>query len=150
MIRTLSATATATALVAAAALLAGCNRGSDGTAAGGGSGGGTSGVVGVDYPRSDTDFWNSYIKYVPRFGRELGLDLKTSNSENDVAKLTANVQTLVGQGAKAIVMAPQDTAAVAPTLDQLKQKKIPVVTIDTRPDKGDVYMVVRADNRAYG
>ena len=22
---------------------------------------------GVDYPRSDTDFWNSYIKYVPQF-----------------------------------------------------------------------------------
>jgi simple sugar transport system substrate-binding protein/ribose transport system substrate-binding protein len=49
-----------------------------------------------------------------------------------------------------MVLAPQDTAAVAPTLNQLKQKKIPVVTVDTRPDKGDVYMVVRADNRAYG
>ena len=48
------------------------------------------------------------------------------------------------------MLAPQDTAAVAPTLGQLKQKKIPVVTVDTRPDKGNVYMVVRADNRAYG
>jgi ABC-type sugar transport system substrate-binding protein len=135
------------ALVALAALLAGCNRGSDSTSAGGGA---KTAVVGVDYPRSDTDFWNSYIKYVPQFGGELKLDLKTTNSENDVAKLTANVQTLLGQGAKGVVMAPQDTAAVAPTLDQLKQKKIPVVSIDTRPDKGDVYMVVRADNRAYG
>ncbi len=47
-------------------------------------------------------------------------------------------------------MAPQDTAAIAPTLDQLQAKKIPVVTIDTRPDTGSVFMVVRADNRAYG
>ena len=54
------------------------------------------------------------------------------------------------QGAKGIVMAPQDTAAVAPTLTQLESKKIPVVTIDTRPDTGNVFMVVRADNRAYG
>jgi len=107
-------------------------------------------VVGVDYPRSDSDFWNSYIKYTPQYGTQLGLNLKTSNSENDIAKLTANVQALLGQGAKGIVAAPQDTAAFAPTLDQLKSKKIPVVTVDTRPDKGDVYMVVRADNRAYG
>jgi ABC-type sugar transport system substrate-binding protein len=137
----------AAALVAIAALLAGCNRGSDSATAGGGA---QAPTVGVDYPRSDTDFWNSYIKYVPQFGGELKLNLKTTNSENDVAKLTSNVQSLIGQGAKGVVLAPQDTAAVAPTLDQLKQKKIPVVSIDTRPDKGDVYMVVRADNRAYG
>ena len=47
-------------------------------------------------------------------------------------------------------MAPQDTGAVAATLDTLATKKIPVVSVDTRPDKGAVYMVVRADNRAYG
>jgi ribose transport system substrate-binding protein len=113
----------------------------------GGSGGD---VVGVDYPRSDTDFWNSYISYVPRFGGELGLNLKTTNSQNDVATLTSNVQTLISQGVKGVVMAPQDTAAIAPTLDQLATKKIPVVSVDTRPDSGAVYMVVRADNRAYG
>lgn len=115
------------------------------------SGSGSGGtVVGVDYPRSDTDFWNSYISYVPRFGGELGLQLKTTNSQNDVATLTSNVQTLISQGVKGVVMAPQDTAAIAPTLDQLAGKKIPVVSVDTRPDSGEVYMVVRADNRAYG
>src|SRR3954464_8418515 len=107
-------------------------------------------VIGVDYPRSDTDFWNSYIKYTPEFAKELGLDLKTTNSQNDVAKLTANAQTFISQGVKGVAMAPQDTAAIAPTLEQLAAKKIPVVTVDTRPDSGEVFMVVRADNRAYG
>jgi ribose transport system substrate-binding protein len=131
------------ALAATALLVTACN----GSKGGGGS---ENKLVGVDYPRSDSDFWNSYIKYVPQFGKSLGLDLKTTNSENDIAKLAANVQALIGQGVKGVVLAPQDTAAVAPTLSQLKQKKIPVVTVDTRPDTGDVYMVVRADNRAYG
>jgi simple sugar transport system substrate-binding protein/ribose transport system substrate-binding protein len=54
------------------------------------------------------------------------------------------------QGAQAVVMAPQDTAAIAPSLDELATRKIPVVTIDTRPDTGQVFMVVRADNRALG
>ncbi|MFF5985173.1 sugar ABC transporter substrate-binding protein [Streptomyces olindensis] len=107
-------------------------------------------LVGVDYPRSDTDFWNSYIKYTPQFAKELSLDLKTTNSQNDVAKLTANAQTFLSQGVKGVAMAPQDTAAIAPTLAQMEAKKIPVVTVDTRPDSGKVYMVVRADNRAYG
>ncbi|MDN3026115.1 sugar ABC transporter substrate-binding protein [Streptomyces sp. S.PB5] len=111
---------------------------------------GSSTVVGVDYPRSDTDFWNSYIKYTPQFAKELELDLKTTNSQNDVAKLTADVQTFISQGVKGVAMAPQDTAAIAPTLAQLEAKKIPVVSVDTRPDTGNVYMVVRADNRAYG
>jgi ABC-type sugar transport system substrate-binding protein len=111
---------------------------------------GGSSAVGVDYPRSDTDFWNSYIKYTPQYAKDLKLTLKTTNSQNDVAKLTSNVQALISQGVKAVAMAPQDTAAVAPVLDQLENRKIPVVTVDTRPDSGKVYMVVRADNRAYG
>ncbi|KKK06566.1 sugar ABC transporter substrate-binding protein [Micromonospora sp. HK10] len=138
-------TASAAALVMSAALLL--------TACGGdkpSTGSGGAAVVGVDYPRSDTDFWNSYIKYVPQSGQELGLELKTTNSQNDVAKLASNVQSLISQGVKGIAMAPQDTAAIAPTLQSLASKKIPVVTVDTRPDQGDVFMVVRADNRAYG
>ncbi|MEU9064341.1 sugar ABC transporter substrate-binding protein [Streptomyces sp. NPDC048430] len=120
-----------------------------GPASGGGADGGKP-VVGVDYPRSDTDFWNSYIKYTPKSAKQLGLDLKTTNSQNDVAKLTSNAQTFISQGVKGVAMAPQDTAAIAPTLAQMEAKKIPVVTVDTRPDSGKVFMVVRADNRAYG
>ncbi|WP_367318707.1 sugar ABC transporter substrate-binding protein [Streptomyces sp. HUAS ZL42] len=107
-------------------------------------------LVGVDYPRSDTDFWKSYIKYTPEYAKQLGLSLKTAHSQNDVAKLTSNAQTFILQGVKGIAMAPQNTFAIAPVLAQLKAAKIPVVTIDTRPDIGKVYMVVRADNRAYG
>ncbi|KUJ44440.1 sugar ABC transporter substrate-binding protein [Micromonospora maris] len=133
----------ATMLAASATFAAGC--GNDAT-----GGSGSELLVGVDYPRSDTDFWNSYITYVPQFASELGVDLKTTNSQNDIANLISNTQTFMSQGVKGVVMAPQDTAAIAPTLAQLDDKKIPVVTIDTRPDTGNVFMVVRADNRAYG
>lgn len=134
---------TASAL-SALALLSACSSSGTGSASGGAP------LVGVDYPRSDTDFWNSYIKYTPGDAGQLGLSLKTTNSQNDVAKLTANAQTFISQGVKGVAMAPQDTAAIAPTLAQLEAKKIPVVTVDTRPDSGKVFMVVRADNRAYG
>jgi ABC-type sugar transport system substrate-binding protein len=134
------------ALVALAA--AGCNRGSSNNNSGSGS---SAGKVGIDLPRSDSDFWNSYAKYINADVTSMKLDaLPPSNSQNDITKLAANVQALQAQGAKVIVMAPQDTGAVASTLDQLAGKNIPVVSVDTRPDKGKVYMVVRADNKAYG
>src|SRR3954453_1669984 len=107
-------------------------------------------TIGVDYPRSDTDFWNSFISYTPKFAKSLGISIKTTNSANDIAKLAANVQTLLSEGVKGVVIAPQDTAAVIPTLKTLSSKHIPAVSIDTRPDSGNVFMVVRADNRAYG
>jgi simple sugar transport system substrate-binding protein/ribose transport system substrate-binding protein len=135
--------------VATAALLAVVTACGSGTTTAGGEGGG--GKVGIDHPRADSNFWNSYIKYVPQMASEYKVDLMPpTNSQNDVSKLVNNVQALVGQGAKAIIMAPQDTGAIANTLQQLENKKIPVVSVDTRPDKGKVYMVVRADNRAYG
>ena len=150
-------TSTVLAGMAAVTALAVAACGSDNASdSGGAAGGSTSGssaskpTIGVDYPRADTDFWNSYISYVPKFAGDGGVTLKTTSSSNDVSKLIANTQTLISQGVKGIVMAPQDTAAIAPTLTQLEGKKIPVVTIDTRPDQGNVYMVVRADNRAYG
>jgi ribose transport system substrate-binding protein len=134
------------ALVATFAVtLTGCN------SSGSKSNTGAGAQIAVDLPRADSDFWNSYAKYVPKFAQETGVNLMPpTNSQNDISKLVANAQALVSQGAKAIVMAPQDTGAIASTLASLEQKKIPVVSVDTRPDKGKVFMVVRADNRAYG
>jgi ABC-type sugar transport system substrate-binding protein len=146
--RTLAA---CSAVALAALLVAGCSSSGTATKAGAADGsGGGGGLIGVDYPRSDTDFWNSYIGYVPKFATNLGVQIKTTNSQNDVQKLIANIQALQSQGAKAFVIAPQDTAAIAPELAQLNAAHIPVVSIDTRPDTGNVYMVVRADNKAYG
>ncbi|MEW2486178.1 sugar ABC transporter substrate-binding protein [Streptomyces sp. NPDC048411] len=141
-VRTTSAAACAVLLAVTA--LAGCNREST-------DGGAGAGKVGIDLPRSDSDFWNSYQNYVEqgvKSGEVKALPL--TNSQNDIGKLVANVQTFTDQGAKAVVMAPQDTGAIAESLNSLNDKKIPVISVDTRPDKGNVYMVVRADNKAYG
>ncbi|MEU9669196.1 sugar ABC transporter substrate-binding protein [Streptomyces bobili] len=142
-----SAAAAVTAVLAAMSLATACNReGSDSVGSGS-----DKAAIGIDLPRSDSDFWNSYAQYLEKDIKSEGVNaLPRSNSQNDVTKLVANVQVFQNTGADAVVMAPQDTGAVASTLDTLSAKKIPVVSVDTRPDKGDVYMVVRADNKAYG
>ncbi|MEU7637061.1 MULTISPECIES: sugar ABC transporter substrate-binding protein [unclassified Streptomyces] len=107
-------------------------------------------AIGIDLPRSDSDFWYAYAQYLRNDIGSNGVNaLSLSNSQYDAANLAADVRAFENLGAKAIVMAPQDTA-IASILERLAAKKIPVVSVDTRPDKGQVYMVVRADNRAYG
>ncbi|MDQ0585235.1 sugar ABC transporter substrate-binding protein [Streptomyces rishiriensis] len=146
--RTRSAAAAAGTVLVTLALVTACNRESTSSGAAGGA---DKPAIGIDLPRSDSDFWNSYADYVKKDVKADGVNaLPLSNSQNDVTKLVANVQVFQNTGAKAVVMAPQDTGAIASTLDTLASKKIPVVSVDTRPDKGDVYMVVRADNKAYG
>jgi simple sugar transport system substrate-binding protein/ribose transport system substrate-binding protein len=138
-------TVAACAALLAVTALAGCNRGSESKA------GSSAGKVGIDLPRSDSDFWNSYNGYIQKDVKAGAVSaLPLTNSQNDIGKLVANVDSFANEGAKAIVMAPQDTGAIASTLNQMAKKKIPVISVDTRPDKGKVYMVVRADNRAYG
>ncbi|WP_430379847.1 sugar ABC transporter substrate-binding protein [Streptomyces sp. B1-3] len=146
--RARSTAVAATAVLGVLALTTACNRESGASTSAGGS---DKPSIGIDLPRSDTDFWNSYAEYMKKDIKADGVNaLPISTSQNDVTKLVSNVQVFENTGAKAIVMAPQDTGAIASTLDTLASKKIPVVSVDTRPDKGDVYMVVRADNRAYG
>jgi len=142
--------AAAVAVVTVAVFGTACGRGG-GAASAGGSGGSGKPAIGIDLPRSDSDFWNSYAQYISKDVTADGANvLPTSNSQNDITKLVANVQVFENTGAKAIIMAPQDSGAIASTLDTLASKNLPVVSVDTRPDKGKVYMVVRADNRAYG
>ena len=87
--RTRSTAATATAVLAVMSLATACNRdGSD--AAGPGS---DKPAIGIDLPRSDSDFWNSYAQYLKKDIETDGVNaLPLSNSQNDVTKLVANVQ----------------------------------------------------------
>lgn len=107
-------------------------------------------TIGLDQPRNDTDFWTAFAHYVPQKGQELGVKLFNTSSNNDAQKMIANTQQMLQSNVNAIVLAPQDTAATISALNSAEQKGVPVVTVDTRPDAGKVYMVVRADNKAYG
>lgn len=106
--------------------------------------------IGIDQPRNDTDFWTAFANYVPLKAQEAGVSLFQTSSNNDAQKMIANVQQMLQSDVAAIVLAPQDTAATKSALDAAQAKGIAVVTVDTRPDAGNVFMVVRADNQAYG
>ncbi|MDQ6917885.1 MAG: sugar ABC transporter substrate-binding protein [Candidatus Dormibacteraeota bacterium] len=124
----------------------------------GGTSGGTSSSIkiGVVLTYNFPGFWGNYLKYEDTYKSQLGVTLvgpKVANVEakgNEAAQQITDVKSLISQGVQALIVNPADSAAIAPALDYAKSKNIPVVTVDVAPSAGNVYMIVRADNTAYG
>jgi ABC-type sugar transport system substrate-binding protein len=121
------------------------------------SGGGPSKPkIGVVLTYNFPGFWGNYLKYEKQAESDLGVTLVgplVANVEakgNEAAQQINDVKSLISQGVQALIINPADSAAIAPALDYAKSKNIPVITVDVAPSQGNVYMIVRADNTAYG
>jgi len=107
--------------------------------------------VGVEVPLLTSPFWQAYENALAPSARAAGIDLLApSNANGDTAKYLTDVRNFFTAGVDGLVLSPTDTAASVTVLDEAANMKIPVVTVDVAPDAGTVFMVVRADNRAYG
>ena len=76
--------------------------------------------------------------------------LPATNANGNASQQLTDVQTLVNQGAKGIVMSVLDAQAIVPAIKYANSHNVPVVPIDEAPDGGKVAMIVRADNVAMG
>ncbi|GAB3472848.1 sugar ABC transporter substrate-binding protein [Nocardiopsis coralliicola] len=132
------------ALAGALVLVAGCGSTAD-------SAGEGSGDVGAVLPMLTSPFWQSYNDYIPQKAVENDVHVLPSvNSDNDAAQQTTDINNLLNQGVSGLVVAPIDSAAIATGLNRAEERDVPVVAVDVAPDEGEVFMVVRADNRGYG
>src|SRR5579859_7738961 len=136
----------------AVGMLAGCGTSSSsGTTS-------TSYKIGVVLDRNDTDFWTTYLKYQQQYEQQDGVTIlgpdvaKVEAPNTEPAQQIADIKTLISQGAQALIVNPNDSAAIVPGLDYAKSKKVPVIAVDNAPtgEAGSVYVTVRADNVAFG
>jgi ABC-type sugar transport system substrate-binding protein len=112
--------------------------------------------IGVVLTYNLPGFWGNYFKYEDTYKTQLGVQLvgpKVANVEapgNEVSQQITDIRALIAQGVQALIVNPADSSAIGPGLDYAKSKNIPVITVDVAPSQGSVYMIVRADNTAYG
>jgi simple sugar transport system substrate-binding protein/ribose transport system substrate-binding protein len=107
--------------------------------------------LGVSLTFNNTDFWTNYISYETRFASQYNATLiGPLVANNNAAQQITDIHTLIQEGAQALIVNPVDSAAIAPALAFAQSKNIPVVTVDVAPSTGKVFMIVRADNIAYG
>src|SRR5258706_2982945 len=141
---------TALAIIATM-LLSACGTASGNSSSGGTLAAGASFKLGVSLTFNNTDFWTNYISYEKKFADQYHATLiGPLVANNDAAKQITDIHTLIQEGAQALIVNPVDSAAIAPALDFAASKHIPVVSVDVAPTSGQVFMIVRADNIAYG
>ena len=59
-----------------------------------------------------------------------GAKLLYTNANDNQAKQVADIESMISQGAQALIIAPLNATGLQPALDQAQAKHIPVVTID--------------------
>ena len=117
----------------------------------GGGGGASTGKVGVELPLLTSPFWQAYNEQIRVAAKATGVDaLPPVNADSNPSQQITDIQNLLSQGVKGLVVAPLDSAAIGAGIKLADRKDVPVVAVDVAPDKAKVAIVVRANNRAYG
>jgi len=151
-LRVTSATAAA---VVAMLLIAACSSSSSSSASSStsASSASTTGTttIGVDLTYNDTAFWAAYINYETQYAQQLHIKLLGPLLAAANASLqNQQIETLVNEGAKAIIVNPETATSLGPAISYAAAHHVQLISVDTIVGVGKVYMVVRASNILYG
>ncbi len=138
------------ALAAAGVLVAAC--GSSGTS-GSTTASKSSGpvTIGIDLTYNNTAFWAAYINYEQQYAKQLHIKMLGPLLAGANASLqNQQIENLVNEGAKAIVVNPETATSLGPAISYASSHHVQLVSVDTIVGVGKVYMVVRASNTLYG
>ncbi|MGV9353644.1 ABC transporter substrate-binding protein [Streptomyces misionensis] len=69
-------------------------------------------------------------KSIEAQAKRLGVKLIERNANADVNAQNSQIEDMIAQGAKVLIVAPENSDGLGPALAQAKAKKIPVLTID--------------------
>ncbi|MFG3201089.1 ABC transporter substrate-binding protein [Streptomyces sp. NPDC048192] len=88
-------------------------------------------VVGFSQSESTSNpFRATETKSIEAQARKLGVKLIERNANADVNTQNSQIEDMIAQGAKALIVAPENSDGLGPALAKAKAKKIPVLTID--------------------
>ncbi len=71
-------------------------------------------------------------RYAERAAHQAGMAVAVLDGQGDSSKQSADLRAASVRGAKAIVLAPNDSAALAPAVDDLHQDGVAVIAVDRR------------------
>ncbi|MEU5092950.1 ABC transporter substrate-binding protein [Streptomyces sp. NPDC021356] len=88
-------------------------------------------VVGFSQSESTSNpFRATETKSIEQQAKKLGVKLIERNANADVNAQNSQIEDMIAQGAKALIVAPENSDGLGPALAKAKSAKIPVLTID--------------------
>ena len=159
--RRMTALPVAAAVVAAVTLIAACSSSNSSSSSSTSTGTGTASstasaasgttTIGVDLTYNSTAFWAAYINYETQYAAQLHIKLLGPLLAAANASLqNQQIQDLVNEGAKAIIVNPETATSLGPAIAYASAHHVQLISVDTIVGVGKVYMVVRASNTIYG
>ena len=100
---------------------------------------------------NSTAFWAAYLNYENQYAQQLHVHVLGPLLAGANASLqNTQIENLVNEGAKAIVVNPETATSLGPAISYAAAHHVQLVSVDTIVGVGKVYMVVRASNTIYG
>jgi simple sugar transport system substrate-binding protein/ribose transport system substrate-binding protein len=108
-------------------------------------------AIGVSLTYNNTAFWSAYINYEQQYAQQMNVKLLGPLLSAASASLqNQQIEQLVNEGAKAIIVNPETATSLGPAITYAAAHNVQLVSVDTIVGVGHVYMVVRASNTLYG
>src|ERR1035441_3140492 len=143
----------AAAAIGAGAVRAGCASSGGGSASSGSSTSASKSgpvAIGVDLTYNNTAFWSAYINYETQYAKQLNIKLLGPLLSAASASLqNQQIEELVNEGAKAVIVNPETATSLAPAIAYAAKHNVQLISVDTIVGVGHVYMVARASNLIY-
>lgn len=124
-------------------LFAGC-----GTKTAGSNGGKV--VIGLSLPTQREERWVKDKETMEKYAKEKGVDLKVQVSDTDVAMQANQVENLISQKVKVLILAPCDAASSAQSVEKAHAAGIKVISYDRLITNCDLDYYMSFDNVKVG
>lgn len=118
-------------LAVATLFVTGCS--SSGGGKDGGDGGGSGDVtIGVSFDKMQT-FREGELKFFQEAADDLGINLIYQNAEDDAQRQSSQIEALISQGAKGLVLIPFDLEAIRADIEAAQAANVAVTSMDQAP-----------------
>lgn len=145
--------ATSACVLAAGVAACGDDSGDGASGAAGGGGGGEEVKVGLITKTETNPFFVKMKEGATAAGETAGAEVQSfaGKKDGDNESQVAAVESLISAGAKGLMITPNDSKAIVPSLDKARQAGLLVVALDTQTEPADAADITYAtDNYAAG
>lgn len=103
-------------------------------------------TIGFSVSTQNNPFFVTLRKGVEAKAKELNVNVKIVDAQNDPAKQANDVADLLQGNVSVLLVNPVDSAAISTSVTAANKAKIPVVCLDRNANKGEVASLVASDN----
>lgn len=107
--------------------MAACSAERGGSSESGAVAGSEGGLIGVSMPSKSLERWNRDGSHLEELLKDEGYDVSLQYADNKVEQQITQIQNMINEGPKVLVVASIDVSALAPVLEQAKSAGIPVI-----------------------